>query len=61
MKVGDLVRIPDNKVHKYYGYGLVVEDHPTRPSKKVFWLSYRGKMNPRWMYIDTLVTLEKVE
>jgi hypothetical protein len=58
MKVGDLVRSSDNKVHKHYGYGFVVEDHPMRPSKKVLWLGYRGKMNPRWMYIDTL---EKVE
>ena len=58
IKVGDLVRTTDNKVHKCCGYGFVVEDHPTRSSKKVFWLGYRGKMNPRWMYIDTL---EKVE
>ena len=58
MKVGDLVRSLDTEVHKHYGYGFVVEEHPTRPTKKVFWLGYRGKMNPRWMYI---YTLEKVE
>ena len=36
MKVGDLVRSTDNEVHKHCGYGFVVEDHPTRSSKKGF-------------------------
>lgn len=60
MKVGDLVRSINNKTHQKFGYGFVVELGVSRPDRntKVFWLGYKGVMNPRWMYTGTL---EKVE
>ena len=60
MKVGDLVRLINNKAHQKFGYGFVVELGVNRKSRstKVLWLRYKGEKNPRWMYNGAL---EKVE
>ena len=59
MKVGDLVRSLNDRTHKKLGYGFVVDagDDPTAVTR-VFWLRYKGKVNPRWINTETL---EKVE
>lgn len=58
MKVGDLVRSQNDELHQKLGYGFVIEIVPNTTSVKIFWLRYKGRMNPRWVVTDFL---EKVE